>query len=71
MTKYYHKPTGIYYITGITFYNSEGQEIYSEFFGSSFILPFYTKAIEKHITNRNGNNLDKIYQNWIDNKEVH
>lgn len=67
--RYIHTSTGIYFYTGITIWNSKGEEIYSSFFGSTFVLPFFINKIKKHLEKKNPENLDAIYEKWIDNKE--
>ena len=62
--RFLHKPTGVYFFTGIIIWNKEGKEIYSSFLGSTFILPFFISAIQKHIQEKETDTLDKIYNNW-------
>jgi hypothetical protein len=64
-----HTPTGIYFYTGIIIWNSKGEEIYSSFFGSTFVVPIFINKLKKHLEKKNPENLDAIYEKWIDSKE--
>jgi len=66
---YTHTPTGINFFTGIIIRNSKGEEIYSSFLGSTLVVPFFVNKIHKHLENKISDNLDAIYEKWIDNKE--
>jgi hypothetical protein len=61
---YVHKPTGIYFYSGVTIWNSNRKEIYCSFIGSMFILPFFINRIKKNLEEKNPDNLNEIYRNW-------
>ena len=66
--RYVHNPTGIYFFSGVIIYNSNAKEIYSSFLAWTFVIPFYIKALKKHLQKKDS--LDEIYQNWITSNET-